>query len=957
MLAVQVMRWSDGSYLEDQDMWRLSGLFRDVHLSATHATWLADYSATTHISIGDDSTYPDRVARGTPGCARPSKEVSLAVSPESGRVTVTTRVCALRTPGATVPSLCAVEARLYTAAGEMVASTERVAVTACAAPQPEGLCGDFTAVASRVLHGEAILVLDVPPPVLLWSAETPALYTLTLELVRLSDGLSLGVEACRLGMRDVRISGKRLRVNGVPVTIAGVNRHEWSPEGGHTVDEKTMVADILAMKRLNFNAVRCSHYPNARRWYELCDAFGLYVVDEANIETHHFQRNGYPMGYLCNLGSWKHAFLERMSRMVLRDRNHACVILWSLGNESGCGTAHEAMAAWTRAADPSRPLHYEGGHARTEVTDVVCPMYSRVWDITVDATDPGEHRPVILCEYSHAMGNSSGSLAAYWEAFRTHGALQGGFIWDWVDQGLLASNSVTGKRGFAYGGDFGDAPTDQQFCINGLHWPDRVAHPAAQEAAFLQQPLDVSATVDGVTGDKLLCLANRFSFLAMVTPPLEGDADYDVLHRMPEETQLRTHITWRAHCDGVTVSTGALTLMAPLPASGRATLAWQDCGLPSATQLAAVARRGAFAWLDISQKLADDMPWAARGHVLSQIQLPLGVPVPASLGSRLNAAVAAARLVRVAIDEYGATVETDTFRLEVQRETCGFRMTRPTDAEVLIDTGGTHCFFRAPTDNDEGGGDSYAEAWRRARLGRLSPSGSSQFFAHQTSEAECIVTRRWRLQPCGVGGMPGIEVQERFTITATCVCIAVRVDADPGLPPLPRVGLAFTMPASLGQAVSWLGRGPHENYPDRCASAAVGQHESTAADMHVPYIYPSECGGRSDVRWLACRSAVDGPGVLLASGVGSPPGQVNVSRYSVDQLAAAAHDYDLQEGPSLYVHWDHKHMGLGGDDSWSRSVHEEFLVRPPGPWEYSVTVAPLQAGQDADTAFRDACGW
>ena len=268
------MRWSDGSYLEDQDMWRLSGLFRDVHLSATNATWLADYSATTHISIGDDASYPDRVAGGS--CARPSKEVSLAVSASAGRVTVTARVCALRTPGATVPSLCAVEARLYTAAGELVASSERAAVADCPPPSLEGLGGDFTAVASRVLHGTVTLVLDVPPPVLLWSAETPALYTLTLELVRPSDGLSLGVEACRLGMRDVRVSGKRLRVNGVPVTIAGVNRHEWSPEGGHTVDEATMVADILAMKRLNFNAVRCSHYPNARRWYELCDTFGLY---------------------------------------------------------------------------------------------------------------------------------------------------------------------------------------------------------------------------------------------------------------------------------------------------------------------------------------------------------------------------------------------------------------------------------------------------------------------------------------------------------------------------------------------------------------------------------------------------------------------------------------------------------------------------------------------------------
>jgi len=947
LLAIQVMRWSDGSYLEDQDMWRLSGLFRNVHLSLFSSTWIADYSVNTRIAISHDSIYPDRVRGGTPA----SKEMSLAVSQSGGRVEVTVRVCALRAPGTTSPTACVVQGRLHSPTGDAVASTAFAPVAPSTAPPAEGLGGDFDTVASRIVHGTATLMLDVPPPVMLWSAETPFLYTLTLELSRPEDGVSLGVEACRVGMRDVRISGKRLRVNGVPVTIAGVNRHEWSPDGGHTVDEATMVADIVAMKRFNFNAVRCSHYPNAGRWYELCDEYGLYVMDEANVETHHFQRYGYPMAYLANLPTWRHAFMERMTRMVLRDRNHACIIMWSLGNESGCGTAHEAMAAWTHSTDASRPVHYEGGHARTDVTDVVCPMYSRVPEISVDASDPQERRPVILCEYSHAMGNSSGSLSTYWDAFWTHGALQGGFIWDWVDQGIRTRHPVTGKPGFAYGGDFGDSPTDQQFCINGLNWPDRTPHPSTKEAAFLQQPLDVKVCVDAATGEKQLCVLNRYSFRAMVALLPEGD--YEVVNNMPEETLLRTRIAWRAHCDGMTVSTGTVTFLAPLPANGAMNIAWADCGLPNASQLAAVARRGASAWLDITQTLEKDESWAARGHVVSRLQLPLGVPQP--VADRKRALVSATEPVHVRVDSNGATVTTAAFQLTVPRNTPGFCMSRTADdaSSVLIQCGGVPCFWRAPTDNDEGGGGgSYAEAWRRAGLHRLRPCGSSQFEVREVSDTECIVARGWNLRPDGMAALPGIDVQEELSITGDGMRITMRVNAHTSLPPLPRVGAAFTLSAALGQSIAWLGRGPHENYADRCASAFVDQHASSAEDMHVPYLYPSECGGRSDVRWAACRTSTDGPGVLLASVSGSPPAQMSASRYSVDQLTRAAHEYDLQPEDAVFVHWDHRQQGLGGDDSWSRSVHDAFLIHPPGPWEYSIGVVPLTQGQDADERYR-----
>jgi beta-galactosidase len=518
-LALAVLRFCDGSYLEDQDRWRLSGVHRDVFLYRTNATWLGDYAVRT-----------DAVAPRGGGAARVALTATVLASPGAAQE----------------PNACELHAACYDPAGALVWQGVAEVAPAAAAPlPPRGGPAPSDGYPRGTRAGGAALSFEVPAAAL-WTAETPALYTLVMTLRERAStsaqeappGRVLSVEATRVGIRSVEVSAKRLRVNGVAVTLAGVNRHEHDAASGHVVSEESMVGDIIAMKRLNFNAVRCSHYPNCARWYELCDAYGLYVIDEANIETHHFNREGYPVAYLADIKAWQPAFMERLTRMVARDRNHACIILWSLGNESGAGAAHAAMAAWARAHDPSRPLHYEGGGARTALTDVVCPMYDRVGTIVADAENTDETRPVILCEYAHAMGNSGGGLSEYWAAFRRHGALQGGFIWDWVDQGLDAL-TPDGRRYWGYGGDFGDAPHDAQFCINGIVWPDRTPHPAALEARFLQQPL--GATLERAThadekaqaadafdsdGDAIavdaddtplvLALTNRHDFLWMV---------------------------------------------------------------------------------------------------------------------------------------------------------------------------------------------------------------------------------------------------------------------------------------------------------------------------------------------------------------------------------------------------------------------------------------------------------
>jgi len=450
LLAARVYRWSDGSYLEDQDFWRLSGIYRDVYLYAPPPLRLADYEVRTEL----DADYRDAILH------------------------IRTRV-ANHTDGATT---CALIASLYDAQGQLVLT----------APSGE----------RQVPAGsKALLELDAPVSApLKWSAEYPNLYTLTLAL---SDarGETLEVQSCRVGFRTVEIIDGQICINGMPVLFRGVNRHEHDPDTGHTVSRASMIQDIRLMKQFNINAVRTSHYPDVPEWYDLCDEYGLYLIDEANIETHGVWDR------LTKDPAWKTAFLERGMRMVERDKNHPSVIIWSLGNESGDGPNHEALSAWIRDRDPTRPIHYESATGRRTYVgpetaphvDIVSVMYPTVDQIIELAQTPGEIRPLIMCEYAHAMGNSPGNLQEYWDAIEAHPRLQGGFVWDWVDQGIRQalprgySPGVTkeGVEWFAYGGDFGDDPNDGNFCINGLVFPDRVPHPALWEHKKVTQPVGV----------------------------------------------------------------------------------------------------------------------------------------------------------------------------------------------------------------------------------------------------------------------------------------------------------------------------------------------------------------------------------------------------------------------------------------------------------------------------------
>jgi len=442
VLAVEVYRFSDGAYLEDQDYWKISGIERDVFLFSTPNVMIRDFFVLGNL----DELYLN------------------------GRIEVSVDV---RNYLRDAPEKHKIQMHLFDADHRPVFE--------------EPIEGEVEFNESGGAEIRLENFIENPKK---WSAETPYLYTLVLSLLD-ETGKTIEVMSCKTGFRKVEIKGGQLLVNGIPVTIKGVNRHEHEPETGRVVSEEYMMKDIRLMKQFNINAVRTSHYPNVPRWYELCDQYGLYVIDEANIESHGM---GYrPDRTLGNNPAWQKAHLERTIRMVERDKNHPAIIIWSLGNEAGDGVNFEATYSWIKKRDPSRPVQYERAETRPH-TDIVCPMYRQIHHLEDFLKKGLGNRPLILCEYAHAMGNSVGNLQDYWDYFDKHRELQGGFIWDWVDQGLLKKNEE-GEEFWAYGGDFGPPGTlsDKNFCINGLVFPDRKLHPHIWEVKKVYQPIKVKA--------------------------------------------------------------------------------------------------------------------------------------------------------------------------------------------------------------------------------------------------------------------------------------------------------------------------------------------------------------------------------------------------------------------------------------------------------------------------------
>jgi len=827
-LAVMVLRWCDGSYLEDQDMWRMSGIFRDVTLLHKPAVRLCD----VHIDT--------------------------LLSPEFSSAQL--NVMALTS--LTDASDYQLEVTLWQEDREIARHQQPFGTSVI---DERGRYLDRTRLTMHV---------DRPQ---LWSAETPHLYRAVVALLDAS-GTLIEAEAYDIGFRKVEVSGGLLKLNGKPLLIRGTNRHEHHPDNGQVMDEATMVKDILLMKQHNFNAVRCSHYPNHRLWYRLCDRYGLYVVDEANIETHGMQ----PMNRLSDDPAWFNAFSERVTRMVQRDRNHACIILWSLGNESGHGSTHDALYRWIKSHDPSRPVQYEGGGANSAATDIICPMYSRVdqdqpfdtvpkWSIKKWISLPEETRPLILCEYAHAMGNSFGGFDRYWQAFRQFPRLQGGFVWDWVDQSLTHKDEH-GESFQAYGGDFGDTPNDRQFCMNGLVFADRTPHPALYEAQRAQQ---------------------FFQFELAGTAPLTVRVTSEYLFRHSDNELLR----WRIEHQGRPVAEGQCELA--LAPEGSVELITGE--LPSL--------EGEL-WLrvEVIQPLAT--AWSPAGQRVAWD----GWRLPAAL--TLPLAPTAGECPQLRQEPEHITIQHGEQQWQFCRQSGELvqwlRGDRPQLLSPLRDL-----FARAPVDNDIGISEvtridpnAWVERWKRAghyhlesqllRLQADTLSDGVQISAEHAflaqGEVRFLSRKRYR-----------IDMQGELHLE-------VEVDIAAGQPEPARIGLRCQL-AETADEVNWLGLGPHENYPDRQLAAEFSRWTLPLEGLSTPYVFPGENGLRGGTQELEF-------GDWRIHGAF----HFSLSRHSLEQLRDTSHRHLLRDEPGCWLIMDGYHMGVGGDDSWSPSVNADFLL-------------------------------
>lgn len=852
-IDVMVVRYSDATWIEDQDHWWHAGLHRSVFLEARAPERIDDVAT---------------VADFDPATGH-------------GALHVDAHICS-GDSGGPASRARSVRATLFDGETEVASATADVPAVPAGAPLDQ--------LVSAYAYPGRVASLDLDAgEITPWTAEGPRLYRLVVELVDRFD-TTINATALNVGFRRIEVRDRRFLVNGTPVVLLGVNRHDHHPVTGkvQTLDE--LRQDLLSMKRANMNAVRCAHYPNDDRLLDLCDELGMYVIDEANIESHARLRS------VADDTRYLSAFLDRVKRMVLRDRNHACVIMWSLGNESGHGAAHDACAAWVRAVDDSRPLHYEGAIQRrfnvntTDdsrllespsarerlVTDVVCPMYTPIdkivaWAQWAEASGDDD-RPLILCEYSHAMGNSNGSVAAYAQAFFDEPALGGGFIWDWRDQGLYEVDD-RGRVYWAYGGHFGDEPNDANFCINGLVGPDGEPHPGLTEVAWAYQP----ASVTSVRGRRVR-VTNRRAFASL--EDLEA--------------------TWSLLIDGDVAEEGVLDI--ELEAGSSTVLS-----IPTTVEL----QKNTDARIHVQWRQLTDTAWAEAGHLVAWDDVELRT-----------------------VDEHADVPEIDRVS-ELQ----GGGAVRIGDTSLAWDAAGAitividgvdvglgavaPSLWRAPTDNDGVRHGWMSEVsgvrpqWVSWGLDRLDVA-LHQIERGETSTGATSITFIRHL----IGQDAHAVATSQFVVDDGSIELHESITIPDDWTDLPRVGTRFEI-APRFDRLSWFGLGPHETYPDRKSSGLTAIWQSRVADQYHAFVVPQEHGAHADTRWLTLTDR-HGKGLRVRN---DTPLSFS-ARFEHDAtLAAASTIAQVEQSDTIEVHLDSALRGLG-TAACGPDCLPEYLVGP-----------------------------
>ncbi len=845
-IAVEVYRWCDGSYLEDQDFFRLSGIERDVYLYATPKIRIADFFA----KAGLDAQYTNGTF---------NLDVKLKNASEKAEDNLNLLVS------------------LYDAAtGEKVLTESKKLNISKSGEANVGF--------SQVLNN-----------VKQWSAEYPNLYNLTLQLQD-SKGNLVVATGCNVGFRTSEIKNGQLLFNGKPILFKGVNRHETDPVTGHVISVESMKKDIELMKQFNFNAVRTSHYPNDPMWYKLCDKYGIYLYDEANIESHGY---GYsPDKTLGNNPDYLQMHMERMTNMVERDKNHPSVIVWSLGNEAGTGTNFLAIYKWAKERDNSRPVQYERAEKDTKITerhtDIMGDMYAGLGHIDrYLKTDPD--RPFIWVEYAHAMGNSTGNFQDLWDYVESHPKHQGGFIWDWVDQGFYKTNSK-GLKYFGYGGDFEPKGTytDLNFCANGLVWPDRTIHPGIWEVKKVYQYIKI----------RPLNLENyRFEVKNM----------YDF-------TNLNEYkIRWEVMANGKSVQKGELPVLNVAP---------RNSAIVRLDEIKIVPQPETEYFIQFYAESVKATELVPAGHIVAteQYKLPL-------FASALVVEQKASPKITVKTTPDNYVITGTGFTVNLSRKAGNLSGYNVKGSE-MIKEGLQVNFWRAPTDNDFGYNmQNRFKVWKDAGKNRVVTSDSLV----KISDSEIRVVFNFNL--------PDVESSYRSEYVVNGKGEVVVNNAfTPGtkeIPELPRVGMFLGLPADFDN-LKYFGRGPFENYQDRNTAAFVGLYTNKVAEEFVPYVRPQENGNKTDVRWLTLTNSA-GKGLKFT---GMPYLSVSALPYAIEDLDPGPkklniHPADLEKRDKVYLNLDLIQMGVGGDNSWGAMPYERYRIFPK-KYLYSFKITPVE---------------
>lgn len=831
-LTVQVFNWSDGSYLEDQDFWRLSGIYRDVYIFTTPNVRMRDFSVLPEL----DEDYKDA-------------ELHVAVAIENVRekknepyfVRVTLRD-AMDNPIMTLKS------------------------------------ENFTV--QKSVERTISLKGNVTNP-LKWTAETPNLYKVGIELVA-ANGKAVQAFVVHTGFRKIEIKDGLFLVNGQAIKIKGVNRHEFDMHNGRTITSESMIEDILLMKRHNINAVRTSHYPNHPEWYNLCDEYGLYVVDETNVESHGLWANGY---YVGEKSEWKQAIVERNVNMVLRDKNHPSIVYWSMGNESGWGANFDAAYEEMKKTDPQkRPVHYESQNPTYAKVlsryDIISQMYLSLKDI-VRLFNEDETRPFIICEYAHSMGNSLGNFNKYWDLYYKYPRLQGGFTWDWVDQGLRSKD----KNGNEYWNIINYS--DGANVNDGLVTPDRRVQPELNELKKIHQNFTVNE-IDAITG--LISVENRNYFVSTG-------------HVM---------LNWELIEDGVVVHKGSIDDLQILPQSQK---------LIQLSYPKNLIKKGKEYFLNVYFVLKQATPWADKGYEVAKEQIRLNLPTHIhTIGDVLSQT----GNLTVSDNKTDLTIKGPDFSVSFNKKQGSLvsyiKKKRAMFTDPLLPN-----FWRVPTDNDEGGGNnSFASRWREAGLDRYTIENNKfTVINQQPNEVKISVVNKLIFKTGSI-----LQTTEYTVMSDGSIRVDNNFQVDEQLPPLARVGMTTSLPKDFNN-LEWYGRGSFESYEDRKDAAFVGLWKGKVEDQYFDYVMPQENGNKTDTRWV--KVMAENSSICFR---GIPSINFNIQNYADTALNNSKISHKLQRGDKTYVHIDHKQMGLGGDDSWSPRVHQEYVLNGS---EYSLS--------------------